>query len=90
MSNIYTRRLIRFYANIKGRFYRRTDGTFIRAVPTGQSSNSVLRCTDAQGNVIPRIRMSKKLRRLMRRAVREGALDALPMGTGKTATLPTP
>jgi hypothetical protein len=59
--------LIRLYRNTPNAFYRLTDGSFMRAVPVFNGSvmrhcGSVMRRCDEKGQIIPRVRMSKKTR----------------------------
>jgi hypothetical protein len=55
----------RFYANFKGAFYRFTDGSFMRAVPT--INGTMMRRCHENGQIIPRERRTKKLRLFIRR-----------------------
>jgi hypothetical protein len=52
--------LIRLYRNTPNAFYRLMDGSFMRAVPA--FNGSVMRRCDEKGQIIPRVRMSKKTR----------------------------
>jgi hypothetical protein len=57
----------RYYANVKNAFYKRSDEKFIRAVPC--FGETMLRRCDEKGQIIPRIRMSKKLKLRFRRSM---------------------
>jgi len=60
---------IRIYPNARDAFYKHTDGSFTRAVNHFGKGIMMRRC-DEQGQIIPRVRMSKKHRLLIRRFTR--------------------
>lgn len=62
-----TRHPCRIYSNKQDAFYRFTDGSFMRAVPCFKGT--MMRRCDERGQIIPRLRMSKKRRLGIRRAL---------------------